>query len=69
MNKEVDEVRGRLRKGREDLKNPIKIKNEIKITEINLSFNNILVLTAKFALASILIGLLLYIITFPFWIF
>tara|TARA_B100001121_G_scaffold285908_1_gene282018 strand:+ start:513 stop:722 length:210 start_codon:yes stop_codon:yes gene_type:complete len=69
MNKEVDEIRGRLRKRREDLKNPIKIKNEIKITEINLSFNNILVLTAKFALASILIGLSLYIITFPFWIF
>lgn len=69
MNKEVDEIIGRLRKRREDLKNPIKIKNEIKITEINLSFNNILVLTAKFALASILIGLSLYIITFPFWIF
>ena len=69
MNKEVDEIRGRLRKRREDLKNPIKIKNEIKITEINLSFNNILVLTAKFALASILIGLSLYIITLPFWIF
>ena len=69
MNKEVEEIRGRLRKGIEDLKNPIKTKNEIKITEINLSFNNILVLTAKFALASILIGLSLYIITLPFWIF
>ena len=62
MVNEIEEISRRLRKKREDSKNPSKIDNGLKITEINLSFGNVFSLTAKFALAGIIIGIILYFI-------
>ena len=60
MVNEIEEISRRLRKKRENSKNPSKVENGLKITEINLSFGNVFSLTAKFALASIIIGIILY---------
>ena len=62
MVNEIEEISRRLRKKREDSKNPSKVENGLKITEINLSFGNVFSLTAKFALAGIIIGIILYFI-------
>ena len=62
MVNEIEEISRRLRKKREDSKNPSKVEGGLKITEINLSFGNVFSLTAKFALAGIIIGIILYFI-------
>ena len=62
MVNEIEEISRRLRKKREDSKNPSKVETGLKITEINLSFGNVFSLTAKFALAGIIIGIILYFI-------
>jgi len=62
MVNEIEEISRKLRKKRKDSKNPSKVEGGLKITEINLSFGNVFSLTAKFALAGIIIGIILYFI-------
>ena len=62
MVNEIEEISRKLRKKRKDSKNPSKVEGGLKITEINLSFGNVFSLTAKFALAGIIIGIILYLL-------
>ena len=69
MVNEIEEITRKLRKKRKDSKYPSqpldiikKVEGGLKITEINLSFGNVFSLTAKFALAGIIISIILYFI-------
>ena len=53
MVNEIEEISRRLRKKREDSKNPSKVENGLKITEINLSFGNVFSLTANLLLRAL----------------
>ena len=57
MNKEVEKIRTRMRKRLNQSKSTTMSDDNIRITEIDLPFRNILLLTAKFALAGILVGI------------
>ena len=57
MNKEVEKIRTRMRKRLNQSKSTTMSDDNIRITEIDLPLRNILLLTAKFALAGILVGI------------
>tara|TARA_Y100000816_G_scaffold261302_1_gene218189 strand:+ start:300 stop:527 length:228 start_codon:yes stop_codon:yes gene_type:complete len=57
MNKEVEKIRTRMRKRLNQSKSTTMSDDNIRITEIDLPFRNILLLTAKFALAGILVSI------------
>ena len=73
MNKEVEKIRTRMRKRLNQSKSTTMSDDNIRITEIDLPFRNILLLTAKFALAGILVGISIFvfllIISSLFWLF
>ena len=61
MNKEVEKIRTRMRKRLNQSKSTTMSDDNIRITEIDLPFRNILLLTAKFALAGILVGISIFV--------
>ena len=61
MNKEVEKIRTRMRKRLNQSKSTTISDDNIRITEIDLHFRNILLLTAKFALAGILVGISIFV--------
>ena len=66
MNKELEETRNRLRKKLNHPKSTVVSDGNIRITEIDLTFRNILQLTAKFALAGLIVGILIFVFFFIF---
>ncbi len=61
MNKEVEKIRTRMRKRLNQSKSTTISDDNIRITEIDLPFRNILLLTAKFTLAGILVGISIFV--------
>tara|TARA_Y100000992_G_C20834819_1_gene291049 strand:+ start:156 stop:383 length:228 start_codon:yes stop_codon:yes gene_type:complete len=61
MNKEVEKIRSRMRKRLNHSESTAISDDNIRITEIDLPFRNVLLLTAKFALAGLLVGISIFI--------